>query len=152
MNSLERYLSMLKGKAVDFVPRMPILMQFAAESIGSNYGAFASDYRVLVEANLQCAEVFGMDQVSAISDPYRETQGFGAGIDLRARRRAALRAPSAGRPQGPLRAAATRPASLGAHAGPRQRRARLQGASRRPAAPILGWIEGPAAETADLRT
>jgi len=25
-------------------------MQFAAERIGSNYGAFASDYRVLTEA------------------------------------------------------------------------------------------------------
>ena len=36
---------------------------------------------MLVEANLKCAEVFGFDQVSAISDPYRETQGFGAEIE-----------------------------------------------------------------------
>lgn len=79
MESLDRYLCMLKGEAVDFVPRVPILMQFAAESIGSNYGAFASDYRVLVEANLHCAEVFGMDQVSAISDPYRETDASARG-------------------------------------------------------------------------
>jgi len=47
-----------------------ILMQFAAEHIGSYYGAFASDHRVLVEANLRCAEEFGIDQLSAISDPY----------------------------------------------------------------------------------
>jgi uroporphyrinogen decarboxylase len=55
-------------------------MQFAAEYIGSNYAAFASDWRVLVEANLRCRADFDFDQVSAISDPYRETQGFGAEI------------------------------------------------------------------------
>ena len=67
---------MLQREPCDTVPRTPILMQFAAEYIGSNYGAFASDYRVLVEANLRCAADFGMDQVSCISDPDRETQGF----------------------------------------------------------------------------
>ena len=45
MNSLERYLGVIKGESVDFLPRLPILMQFAAEYIGSNYGAFASDHR-----------------------------------------------------------------------------------------------------------
>ena len=77
MNSKDRYFSMLKGAACDFVPRTPILMQFAAEYIGSNYGEFASTYKVLVEANMRCAEDFGMDQLSCISDPYRETEGFG---------------------------------------------------------------------------
>ena len=80
MNGRERYLATVRGEAVDFLPRVPILMQFAAEHIGSNYGAFASDHEVLVEANLRCAEDFGFDQVSCISDPYRETQGFGAKI------------------------------------------------------------------------
>ncbi len=55
-------------------------MQYAAEYIGSNYGTFASDYRTLVHANIACAEDFGFDQLSTISDPYRETQGFGAEI------------------------------------------------------------------------
>ena len=150
MNSLERYLSMLKGQEVDFVPRVPILMQFAAESIGSNYGAFASDYRVLVEANLHCAEVFGMDQVSAISDPYRETEGFGARIiferdgvprcerhPLEDRRDfSALPRPD------PLRSARM----LDRVNAVRAYKARVGG--RRS---ILGWIEGPAAEAADLR-
>ena len=80
MNGLERYTGVLESRSVDFLPRLPILMQFAAEHIGSNYGAFASDHRVLVEANLRCAADFGMDQLSAISDPYRETQGFGGEI------------------------------------------------------------------------
>jgi MtaA/CmuA family methyltransferase len=80
MHSLERYIKTLRGEPVDFLPRVPILMQFAAEYIGSNYAAFAADYRVLVEANLRCREAFGFDQVSVISDPYREVQGFGGRI------------------------------------------------------------------------
>jgi MtaA/CmuA family methyltransferase len=80
MNSFERYSGMLKGESVDFIPRTPILMQFAAEFIGSDYACFASDFRKLVESNEKCAEYFGMDQVSCISDPYRETQGFGSQI------------------------------------------------------------------------
>jgi MtaA/CmuA family methyltransferase len=150
MNSLERYSGMLKGRAVDLVPRTPILMQFAAESIGSNYGAFASDYRVLVEANLHCAEVFGMDQLSTISDPYRETEGFGARIIferdsvLRCERHpleerrdfAALPRPD------PLRSARM----LDRVNAVRAYKSRISGRLS-----ILGWIEGPAAEAADLR-
>jgi MtaA/CmuA family methyltransferase len=150
MNSVDRYRRMLKGQAVDFVPRTPILMQLAAESIGSNYGAFASDFRVLVEANLHCAEVFGMDQVSAISDPYRETQGFGARIIFepdsvpRCERHpledhkdlSALPRPD------PLHSARM----LDRVNAVRAYKARVGGQRS-----ILGWIEGPAAEAGDLR-
>src|SRR5512146_445786 len=82
MTPRERYDIVLAGGRPDLLPRLPVLMQFAANHIGSNYGAFASDYRVLVEANLRCAEEFGMDQVSTISDPYRETAGFGGEIEF----------------------------------------------------------------------
>lgn len=59
----ERYLARLRGETPGIVPHIPTLMQFAAEYIGSNYGAFASDHRVLVEANLRCAEQFGFDHM-----------------------------------------------------------------------------------------
>ena len=75
MKPLERYLATLAGKPIDHLARTPILMQFAAEHIGSNYGAFASDFKVLTASNFACAREFGSDQVSTISDPYRETQG-----------------------------------------------------------------------------
>ncbi|MBN2774264.1 MAG: hypothetical protein JXR31_08445 [Prolixibacteraceae bacterium] len=58
----------------------PILMYFAANFIGKTYGEFASDYRVLVEANLRCMDEFGLDMLGLISDPYRETSAFGASI------------------------------------------------------------------------
>ena len=150
MNSLQRYLSVVKGDRVDFLPRVPILMQFAAEYIGSNYGAFASDYHVLVEANRRCAEDFGIDQVSAISDPYRETHGFGAEIvylqdaapkctrhpleknkDL----------PSLHRPN-PLQSERM----LDRIMAIRAYKAGVGGEYS-----IMGWIEGPAAEAATLR-
>ena len=69
-----------KGVSTDKVLFRPILMQFAAEYIGSNYGLFASDYNVLVEANLRCMDDFGLDFLGLISDPYRETSAFGAKI------------------------------------------------------------------------
>ncbi len=80
MTPKERYDALLAGEDFDFHPRIPIVMQYAAEYIGSNYGAFASDYRILVEANIRCAEDFGFDQLSCISDPYRETAGLGGEI------------------------------------------------------------------------
>jgi len=151
MNGYERYMAVLKGERADILPRLPILMQFAAEFIGSNYGAFASDHRVLVESNLRCAEAFGFDQVSAISDPYRETQGFGAAIEF-------VRdgVPRCRRP--PLEDAK----DLGLLKRPDPRRSvrmvdrvRAVEEFRKAVAgkySILGWVEGPAAEAADLRT
>ena len=61
-------------------PFYPILMHFAARYAGFTYGEFASDFKALVESNLRCRETFGMDSVGLISDPYRETAAFGAKI------------------------------------------------------------------------
>lgn len=80
MNSYERYHAVLNGELVDYLPRTPILMQYAAEYIGSDYADLASDYKVLCEANKQCAIDFGIDQLSCISDSYREAAGFGSEI------------------------------------------------------------------------
>ena len=81
MNGYDRYTGVLEGRPVDCLPRIPILMQYAAEYIGLDYAAFASDYRVLTKANEDCAKDFGIDQLSCISDPFRETHGFGSTIE-----------------------------------------------------------------------
>lgn len=140
---------MLRNGPCDFVPRTPILMQFAAEYIGSNYAAFASDHRVLVEANVRCARDFGFDQLSCISDPYRETHGFGGDIEYvedgvprcapplaHTKDLAALDHPE------PLRSGRM----LDRVAAAREYQERFGEQYS-----ILGWIEGPAAEAADLR-
>jgi MtaA/CmuA family methyltransferase len=149
MTPRERYLAVLHGDRPDVLPRLPILMQFAAEHIGSNYGAFASDYRVLVEANLRCAEEFGIDQLNTMSDPYRETAGFGGQIEF----------PRNGVPiclkppleEDPDLTRLPRPDPLLA---PRMRdrieAVRAYKARAGDRFSIMGWVEGPAAEAADL--
>jgi len=150
MNSLERYLKTLKGEQVDFLPRVPILMQFAAEYISSNYAAFASDYKVLVEANLRCREEFGFDQVSVISDPYRETQGFGGKIRYEQNHPPVCEqivvpeiTDISSLPDNPDPYQCER--MLDRLLAVREFKSRVGGECS-----ILGWVEGPAAEAADL--
>lgn len=78
MSSYERVMNRLEGKKVDKVPNMNIVMDFAAKQVGATLKEFLTDYRVLVESKIICAQKFGIDTVSAISDPMREAQGFGA--------------------------------------------------------------------------
>ena len=150
MTGRERYLATVNKESVDFLPRTPILMQYAAEHIGSDYAAFAADYRVLTRANEVCARDFGMDQVSCISDPYRETQGFGSHIEYVT--------------DGPPRS--THPLAHGKDLShlqtpdplssermlDRVMAARVYGARLAADLSVLGWVEGPAAEGADLRS
>ncbi|MDD5260373.1 MAG: uroporphyrinogen decarboxylase family protein [Methylacidiphilales bacterium] len=150
MTPFERYTGMIENHDVDIVPRLPILMAFAADYIGSNYAAFASDYRVLVEANIRCAEAFGIDQMNTMSDPYRETQGFGAEIIyekngvphcVRPPFDEALDPASIKKPD-PLTASRMRDRIDAV----REYKRRVGGQYS-----IMGWVEGPAAEAGDLR-
>jgi len=150
MNSRERYINMIEGREVDIVPRLPILMAFAADFIGSDYAAFASDHRVLVEANIRCAEAFGIDQMNTMSDPYRETQGFGAEIIyvkdgvprcVRPPFEDTLEPDSIRKPD-PLASTRMRDRIEAV----REYRHRIGDRYS-----IMGWVEGPAAEAADLR-
>ena len=82
MNKTERYKALLRGdKNTDRIFFRPILMHFAARFNTTTYGKFASDYKTLVESNIKAMEYFDTDMVSLISDPYRETSAFGAGIE-----------------------------------------------------------------------
>jgi len=150
MNSLERYLATLENRPTDYLPRIPILMQFAAEYIGSNYGAFASDYHVLTEANIVCARDFGIDQMNTMSDPYRETQGFGAKILYE--RDMVPRCEKHPLEDNPDLSGLPRPRPLEPGRmldrieAVRTYHSRVGGEHS-----IMGWVEGPAAEAADLR-
>ena len=150
MNSLERYYAVLRRESVDFLPRTPILMRLAAEHIDANFGDFCADFRVKVEGNLRCAEDFGVDLVGVMSDPYSETEGFGAEIIFHGQVTPTCFHPplektrdldSLPRPD-PL--TATR--MVNTVNTVRLYREKVTGLY-----PILGWVEGPAAEAADLR-
>ncbi len=149
MNGYERYMGVIKGNKVDYLPRIPILMQYAAEFIGANYGKFASNYNVLVESNIKCAEHFGIDQLSCISDPYRETHGFGSKVEFIK--------DGVPRSTHPLKetkdlSVLMKPDSLKSE----RMLDRIKAAENYKQKyggqySILGWIEGPAAEAGDLR-
>ena len=80
MNGKERLLAHLAGQPVDCLPLMPITMMFATDQIGIPYGRYATDYKVMVEAQIRTAERFDLDYVSAISCPTREADDCGARI------------------------------------------------------------------------
>ena len=150
MTGLQRYLNTLHGNPVDHLARLPILMRYAAEFIGSNYGEFARDYRILTQSNIECARFFGIDQMNTMSDPYRETQGYGAEVIYErdtvpyCRRHPLEDSTDLGK--------LLRPDPLKAE----RMRDRIEAVCtyRREvgdAYSIMGWVEGPAAEAADLR-
>lgn len=131
------------------MPFHPILMHFAARYSGFTYGEFASDYRALVESNLRCLGEFGLDAVGLISDPYRETAAFGAKVTFpeeavprchqpiieNVEEIHALRIPDV------YRSERTRDRILGGKALRKQVGSDI---------PVIGWIEGPLAESCNL--
>lgn len=58
----------------------PILMMHASYQFGETYTNLMTNYKVLVEANMKCLELYDHDAVSVISDPNRETSAFGAKV------------------------------------------------------------------------
>jgi len=80
MNAYQRVMNRLQGKPVDKVPNLNILMAFAARYAGVSFDKFCGDHKYLVESNIKCCEDFGIDMLSTMSDPFRETYDFGASI------------------------------------------------------------------------
>jgi uroporphyrinogen decarboxylase len=124
-------------------------MHFAARYNQTTYGRFASDYRVLVESNLRCLDDFGLDAVGLISDPYRETSAFGAEVTFpydgvpRCRQPIIRSKEDARQLKNPDLYKSER--TLDRIAGAREYRKRIGDV-----VPVIGWIEGPLAETCDL--
>lgn len=127
-------------------------MMFAADHADVSYHEYATDFRVMAEAQLRVAEAYRIDHVSGISDPAREAADCGAAVEyfpdqppaidetaaLLADKRdlAALKAPDplgGGRMHDRVKAVALMKERTGGD--------KL----------VEGWIEGPCAEGADLR-
>jgi len=150
MTPYERTMARLRGEPVDRAPNQNILMAYAARYIGATYSQLAQDHRVLVEGNLRACEELYIDLVSAISDPWREASAFGAEITF----------PEDSVPEchTPLLASYAdwtklQPWDPWEHQRPRDRLQAIQLYRQRAGGhyPICGWVEGAAAEAADLR-
>jgi MtaA/CmuA family methyltransferase len=152
MTGRERILAVLTGQKPDHLPCMPITMMFAADILGVKYGQYARDHRIMVDAQIKTAEIFGLDYVSTISDPAREASDAGAKIQWFDDQPPAIIEDQA------LFAdmsALTRVNAANPIAGGRMED-RIRGVEllRRRAGKELfveGWVEGPCAESADLR-
>jgi len=140
----------LRGEAVDRPPNLSILMQFAARYIGKPYDQFCLDYRVLVEGNLRCSADFSIDLLNTMSDAYRETYDYGATVIF----------PHDGLPictdhflhqPSDLAKLKLFDPWQSTRILDRIRAIELYKAEAGDHYPILGWVEGPIAELADLR-
>jgi len=152
MTGKERVLRMIAGQPTDRLPLMPITMMFAADQIGAQYGPYARDHRVMVEAQLRTAEKFDFDYVSVISDPAREAADCGATIQFYDNQPPAIMEDQARLLDKTELARLKVPDPLG---GGRMTD-RVQGVALfkqrvRDERLVEGWIEGPCAEGADLR-
>jgi MtaA/CmuA family methyltransferase len=152
VNARERILAMIEGRPVDHLPNMPITMMFAADQIGAKYRQYATDCRVLVEAQIRTAETFNFGYVSVISDPGCEAADCGATIKYFEDQPPAIDETQARLADKASLVALKIPDPLGG--GRMTNRAngvalfkeRVGGEKL-----IEGWIEGPCAEAADLR-
>ena len=149
MNSFERYMAMVKGEKADIVPRIPILMHFAAEHINSSYADFAREHKVMCEANQRLVVDYDFDLLDVMSDPYRETSAFGGEISYMETTVPRCTAPLANskdistllRPD-PGKSERMVNAIKGIEAYKEFGYEKYS---------ITGWVEGPAAEAADVR-
>ena len=82
MTSKERVYARINNQPVDRIPNLNILMFFAAKEIGVPYSEYCQDYRKLVQGNILCMQKYGIDAVSAISDPLRECADMGLNIEF----------------------------------------------------------------------
>lgn len=126
----------------------PILMMHAAHLIGKTYTEFMTNYKVLVESNMKCLELYDHDAVSVISDPNRETAAFGAKVTFNGDNspvcnRIVSTSDDVAMLKNPNVLQCER--TLDRIKGVRYFRQLLGGKF-----PLIGWIEGPMAEAADL--
>ncbi len=81
MTPKERINAILKGDSYDRPAVTPIFMAWASHFIGHTYRDYYLDGDILVEAQLAVTKAFNLDQVSSISDPWRETSAYGMEFD-----------------------------------------------------------------------
>ncbi len=152
MNGRERILAMLEGRPADQLPLMPITMMFAGDHAGVKYGAYATDYRVLAEAQVAIARDYQFDYVSAISDPAREAADCGADIQHFDNQPPAINETNARLADKSDLDKLEIPDPLsGGRMLDRVRGVALLKEKAGEDKLIEGWIEGPCAESADLR-
>ena len=150
MTPKERIYAIIEGKPCDRPAVTPIFMSWAANFIGRCYRDYYLDGDVLVEAQLAVAGAFNIDQVSAISDPWREASAYGMEFEYPE--------DGVGKPKGiliktPDEISKIKPFAIEEAPRTKQRIESVRKMTARVGQThsVLGWVEGPLAAYADLR-
>jgi MtaA/CmuA family methyltransferase len=150
MTPKERLYAIINGQTYDRPAVTPIFMAWAAHFVGRTYRDYYLDGDVLAEAHLAVTRAFNLDQISAISDPWREASAYGMEFEYPPE--------GVGKPLGCLIQDARDIDKIdlldpAKHPRMKQRidsigkMAQQVGRTHS----VLGWVEGPLAEYADLR-
>jgi len=150
MNSHERLFRRLNGEAVDRIPNLCILMSFAAKYANIPFGKFCTHPESMVEANLKCHEDFGIDVVTTMSDPYSETNDFGAEIEFPYDSNPVCRKPLLKEYQD-IKLLKVRNIGSSGRMLKRVEAIEIYNRQVKGSCPIIGWVEGAFAEFVDLR-
>ena len=150
MTPKERIYAILKGGSYDRPAVTPIFMAWSANFIGRTYRDYYLDGDVLVQAQLAVTRAFNLDQISAISDPWREASAYGMEFDYPA--------DGVGRPKEVFiktRDDISRLREFDIENAERTKQ-RVESVRKMTAEvgqthSVLGWLEGPLAEYGDLR-
>jgi MtaA/CmuA family methyltransferase len=152
MTGKERVIARIAGRETDSLPLMPITMMFAGDLIGRKYGDYARDHRVMAEAQLKTAETFDFDYVSAISDPAREASDLGATVEwFDNQPPAIIESKALLTDKAKLKDLRIPDASTAPRMSDRLEALRILSERAGGEKIIEGWVEGPCAESADLR-
>jgi len=150
MTPKERIYAILKGASYDRPAVTPIFMAWAANFIGHTYRDYYLDGDILVQAQLAVTRAFNLDQISAISDPWREASAYG--MDF------VYPHDGVGRPKELLiktldDISCIREFDIENAERTKQRieSVRKMAAEVGQTHSVLGWVEGPLAEYGDLR-
>jgi len=150
MTPKERIYAILKGASYDRPAVTPIFMAWSVNFIGHTYRDYYLDGDVLVQAQLAVTKAFNLDQISAISDPWREASAYGMEFEYPAN--------GIGKPKDLLIKTQddipkVKPYDIenGERTKQRIESVRKMAAEVGQTHSVLGWVEGPLAEYADLR-
>jgi MtaA/CmuA family methyltransferase len=146
----ERIYAILRGDSYDRPAVTPIFMAWAANFIGNTYRDYYLDGDVLAEAQLAVTRAFNIDQISAISDPWREASAYGMEFEYPP--------DGVGRPKDVFLKTRQdihhlKPFDIENTGRTKQRieSVRKMASGIGQTHSVLGWVEGPLAEYGDLR-
>lgn len=149
-NAKERVFQKLAGKETDRIPNLNIVMLFAAREAGVSFRQYCRDHEALARGNMLCAQRYGIDVVTTMSDPMREAHDLGTEVEF----------PEDDVPYARVSLLAdksrlTKLKPVEPSSGPRMTETvqAIEFYKRETGNdyPVIGWVEGCFAEAADLR-